>query len=177
MIRIGFIAFSGLALLSVFMPAKAAAVEVGDRVTTVELRNLDNKAAKVAGLGKKVVVLFYLDPDVRGQNKPFHKDLIQAKLDPQKHVRMAVVNLKDTTKPHKPLLKMFAKRSAKVKCVVRADLDHSLAKSWKLGNCDQQEVTLIIGKDQHIKYLKRGLMTPTERKEALALVRGLIARK
>ncbi|MBW2737065.1 MAG: hypothetical protein JRH20_32185, partial [Deltaproteobacteria bacterium] len=115
MIHMGFIALSGFALISVLLPANATAAQVGDRVATVQVRNLDNKAANVPDLGKKVVVLFYLDPDVRGQNKPFHKDLIQAKLSPQKHTRMAVVNLKDTTKPHKPLLGMFAKRSAKMK--------------------------------------------------------------
>ena len=47
--------------------------------------------------------------------------------------------------------------------------------SWKLGDCNEKDVVIIVGTDKKVKYLKMGKMSVGEQKKTLALIKKLMA--
>jgi predicted transcriptional regulator len=169
----GVFVFSAATLVS----SVALAIRVGDVVAAVEVRDANDNPATIPELGAKVITLFYTDPDVKDQNEPF-RDLLKAQnLDPAKVRGVGVVNMKDTWKPN------FAIRGAvrdKLKkfplAVILTDPDHVLKNSWNLGDCDEKDVVVIIGKDRRVAFFKAGKLDSAEMEQALRIVRDLMTK-
>jgi predicted transcriptional regulator len=155
----------------------ALAIRVGDVVGPVAVRDANDHPTSITELGTKVIVLFYTDPDVKDQNEPFRELLKSKNFNPAQLRGMGVVNMKDTWKPD------FAIRAAvrdKLKkfpdAVILTDPDRALQKAWSLGDCDDKDVVIIIGKDRKVAYFKAGKLEPAEMEQALGIIKGLMAR-
>jgi predicted transcriptional regulator len=154
----------------------ALALNVGDTVSSVEIRDANNKPAWIPDIGKKVVTVFYTDPDAKDQNEPFRDMLKAAKLDDTKSRGMGVVNLKDTWKPNFLVRKMVRAKIEKFKKLILTDVDHTLKKKWNLGVTDDKDIVIVVGKDRKVKLFKTGAMSEAEKVAGLKLIKELIAK-
>jgi predicted transcriptional regulator len=165
----------GVAALVLVCPA-ALALSVGERVSSVQIRDANNKPAWIPDIGKKVITLFYTDPDVKDQNEPFRDLLKAASLDATRYRGIGVANLKDTWKPNFIIRKIIRGKIEKFKALILTDTDHTLKRAWNLGDCNEKDVAIIIGKDQKVHFLKAGALTDAERQRALALIKQLMTK-
>jgi hypothetical protein len=169
----------GLALfaLALVWPAdRALALEVGQTVSTVWLKDGSNRPAAIPDLGKKVLVLFYTDPDVKDQNEPFRDALLAQHLDAGRHRGVGVANMKDTWLPNWIIRRAVRQKAAKFKSLILTDPDHLLRKAWDLGDCNGKDVLIIVGKDRRVAFFKPGKLTDEEVRRAVQLVKDLIQR-
>jgi predicted transcriptional regulator len=164
----------GAILITTLIPLGAMALGVGDTVSSVQVKDANNNPAWIPDIGKKVISLFYTDPDVKDQNETFREQLKAQKFDETRYRGMGVANLKDTWKPNFVIRKIIRGKIEKFKSLILTDIDHTLRDKWKLGDCNEKDVVIIIGKDRKVKYIKAGPMSEPERKRALQLVAELI---
>lgn len=154
----------------------AHAAKVGHELPSPPVRDVDDKPSKIPDFGKKVLAVFYTDPDVKDQNEPFRDKLKAASPDMTRYRGLGIVNLDDTWMPNFAIRKVIRNKIRKFNAVILTDPDHLVQKAWKLGECNGKDVVLIIGADKRLKYIKAdGAMSVAEQKRALALVRRLIA--
>lgn len=162
-----------LALALFSLPVFAASV--GQVLANVEIRDANNAPASVPNLGKKVLTIFYTDPDVSDLNDPFADALNAAKLPTETFQGIGVANLKDTWLPSSLIRAIVRKKIEKYDSVILTDPGHLLPTAWGLGDCNEQSVVLVIDKAAKLRYMKREAMTPAEIESGLALVKKLIA--
>ena len=164
--------------LGVFLLASSPvwALKVGDTAVNIKVRDANDKAASIPDLGKKVLALFYTDPDVKDQNEPFRNMMKAAKLDKSKYRGLGIVNLKDTWKPNFLIRKIIRGKIEKFKSVILTDPGHLLKNKWKLGDCNEKDVVIIIGKDAKVKYIKKSALNKNEMKKTLGLIKELMAK-
>jgi predicted transcriptional regulator len=166
-------ALLGLGLL---LPCGTArALEVGQQVTTVEVRDANDEPATIPDLGSKVLALFYTDPDAKDENEPFRELLKANKLDKSQYRGLGVVNLKDSWKPDGIIRSMVRKKIEKFKSLILTDASNKLAKTWNLGDCNDQDLVIIIDRKATVRYLTRKPMSKAQQQETLELVKKLIA--
>jgi predicted transcriptional regulator len=164
----------GAILITTLIPTLAIAINVGDTVSSVQVRDANNNPASIPDIGNKVISLFYTDPDVKDQNEKFREDLKARKFDQAKYRGMGVANLKDTWKPNFIIRKIIRGKMEKFKSLILTDTDHTLKNKWNLGDCNEKDVVLIIGKDKKVKYFKAGPMSEAERKRGVQIVADLL---
>lgn len=164
-----------LAALALSPGLALADVAVGTRISNVTLRDARDKPAAIPDLGKKVLTIFYADPDVKGQNERFGELLERANFDRAQHRRVGVVNMKDTWKPSFLIRKMIRSKVKTFKSTVLMDPAHQLKQAWKLGKTNGAVVVLVIGSDRKVKFVKRGAMSSSERTSTLELIKTLLA--
>jgi hypothetical protein len=160
-----------------FVSSIALATRVGDIVGAVEVRDANGSPAPVPELGAKVVAVFYTDPDVKDQNEPF-RDLLKAQsFDQTKFRGIGVVNMKDTWKPDFAIRRAVREKLKKFPLsVILTDPDHELKNKWGLGDCDDKDVVIIVGKDRRIAFFKAGKLDAAEMQQALGVIKSLMAK-
>ena len=146
----GVIAMLGLS------PARAAAAEVSDLLPNVELRDGSDKPAPIPDLGVKVLALFYTDADVKDMNDPLADAIKARKFDEQRYRGMGIVNLADSKAPNFLIRRAVREKIEKYKTTILADPDRLLAATWKLGECNNTSVFILLGKDGRVQHLQRG---------------------
>ena len=164
----------GAILITAMVPARAMALNVGDTVSSVQVRDANNEPAWIPDIGKKVISLFYTDPDVKDQNEKFREELKAKNFDKNKYRGMGVANLKDTWKPNFIIRKIIRGKMEKFKSLILTDVDHTLKNKWNLGDCNEKDVVIIIGKDRKVKYFKPGPMSDADRQKAMQIVIDLL---
>ncbi len=165
---------AGLALLALSTPAHA--LKVGDSVKSIKVKDAQDNPARMPDVGKKVLTIFYTDPDVKDQNEPFRDMLKAAKLDKSKYRGYGVVNLKDTWKPNFIIRRVIRSKIKKFKSTILTDPSRELKNKWRLGDCNEKDVVIVVGTDKKVKYIKMGKMSVGEQKKTLALLKKLIAK-
>jgi len=171
---VGALVLLGLALL--WPIAAARALQVGQTVQSVWVKDSNDRPAAIPDVGKKVLTIFYTDPDVKEQNEPF-RDLLKAEnLDKNKYRGLGVVNMKDTWKPNVFIRRVVRQKEAKFNSLILTDPDHTLKKAWDLGDCNEKDIAIIIGKDRKVYFIKAGKLTPDEMKKGLQLIKELMAK-
>ena len=153
----------------------AWALSVNDTVRNVQLRDAEDEPLKIPNLGKKVLTVFYTDPDEADQNDPFADLLKAAKLPKEKYQGIGVANLKDTWKPNFAIRAMVRRKIKKYNSTILTDPEHLLKKAWKLGDCNETSLVIILGPDKKVHFIKRGKMSKGDMDTALAKINELIA--
>jgi len=159
----------------VLLGFRAEALKVGDKVKTVKVKDANDNPAWIPDIGRKIVTLFYTDPDEKDMNEPFRNRLKAAKLDKRYYRGMGVANLKDTWKPNWIIRSIIRRKIKKFKSLILTDTDHTLKRRWRLGNCNDKDVVIVIGKDRRVKYIKKYKMSSAAQAKTLKLVKRLIA--
>lgn len=131
------------------------AASVGQAVSSIEVKDSNNDPKWIPDIGKKVVTIFYVDPDAKDVSDPL-ADAIKAKKFKKAVYRgVGITNLKDTWMPNALIRVMIRKKEKKYNTKILTDSDRTLSKKWGLGSCDDLCLFLIIGKDKKIKYIKK----------------------
>jgi predicted transcriptional regulator len=149
-------AASAIALCLALSPFAASAAEVGDTLQNVELRDAANKRAKLPDLGAKVLAVFYTDADEKDMNDPLADAIKARKFDEQRYRGLGIVNLVDSKAPNFLIRKAVRDKIAKYKAPILTDPDRLLAKAWKLGDCNNTSVVILIGTDGKVVHTQRG---------------------
>ena len=151
------------------------AAKIGVSIETITVRDIHNKPAKIPEIGKKVIALFYTDPDESNMNETF-RDLLKAENFPKdKYAGIGIVNMKAAPwKPNSLIRMMIKVKINKYKSTILTDSNYSLKEKWKLGNCNDKDICIIIGTDKKIKYIYKDKMDTLEIKKALKILKKLI---
>lgn len=169
---------TGIGLSAIFLCLAIiplTAIQVGQTVNNVHIRDANDQPAWIPDLGRKVITIFYTDPDVKDQNDPFADMLKAAKL-PKKYYRgVGVANLKDTWKPSSIIRVFVRQKIKKYKSTILTDPDHLLKKAWRLGDCNEKSVVVVIDRNRTVRFVKKGALSGAERKSTFDLIKKLIA--
>lgn len=138
------------------------ALTVGEKVTDIQLRDASDNPSKIPDFGKKVLVIFYTDPDVADQNDLLADRLKKEKFPDVNYRGMGIVNMKDTWKPNFAIRMVVRKKIEKYDSTILTDPGYLLKNSWKLGDCDEKSVVMLVDKQSTIRYLKPGALNGKE---------------
>lgn len=162
-------------LAATLFAVPALAADVGQEVKDVQLADgLTGKATGFPGFGEKVLSVFYTDADVADMNDPLADALKDAKLDESKYAGIGVANLKDSKAPNFIIRSVVKGKVEKYNSVILNDDDHLLRKAWGLGDCNNNSVVLIIGKDKKVHHVQRGEIRGKDIDTIVALVKKLM---
>jgi uncharacterized protein len=156
------------------LEAGSWALKVGEVISSVQVKDANDAPAIIPDVGKKVITLFYTDPDVKDQNEPFRDVLKAQNLDKSKYRWLGVVNMKDTWKPNFAIRKIVRGKIEKFKSLILTDPDHALRDKWALGDCNEKDVVIVIGKDRKVYYMKNGPMNSNEIQSTVKLIKDLM---
>jgi predicted transcriptional regulator len=147
-----------IALLTILFAAGllyAQTISIGKVVTTVKIQNPENVPTTIPGIGQKMVVIFYTDPDNKDVNEPLTEAIKAKKYPINKYVGVGIANCADSWMPNSMIRYVGRQKQAKYpNSVIMIDNDHILAKAWGLGDCNDIGYVILIGKDSKIKFAK-----------------------
>ena len=130
---------------------------------------VDGSAWNSSMLKGKVSVLFYVDPDKKGDNDKFIDALHQKQYDRTKYGSVAIINLKATWLPNFAIeKKLKAKQKEFPHTVYAKDKTKYLVKEWELA--DDSANVLIFDKQGKLLYQHTGEMSKEDMQKAFALI-------
>lgn len=149
------------------------AAAIGQVVSTVQIMDAYKKPVSIPHIGSTVVAVFYNDYEGADVNDPCADVLKNAKLDEKKFYSCGIANLKDNPMwLADGIVRLVVKgKVEKYKTDIFIDKNHALKNAWNLGDCDNGSMTIIIGRDRKIKYLKK----VTTKAESAAVAPAVLA--
>jgi predicted transcriptional regulator len=158
--------FTAVMLFSV----SAEAQSLPRRVRNVEVQDLDAQKARLPWWGEKNLMIFYVDPDVPKQNDEFITHIEETKRLAGPNIEgFGIINLKDTTFPSSVVRQIADARTAKNGATILCDPDHWLSSAWRLGDCNDSFVIMLINKQGQLVYIHKGEMSKEEQEKFLAV--------
>ena len=158
------------ALLLIFAAAmlfsvSAEAQSLPRRVRNVEVQDLDAKKARLPWWGEKNLLIFYVDPDVPKQNDEFITHIETTKRLAGPNIEgFGIVNLKDSwyPVPNSVIRQIAESRTAKNGATILCDPDHWFSSAWRLGDCNDMFVIMLVNKAGELLYIHKGEMSKEE---------------
>ena len=158
------------ALLFVFAAAmlfsvSAEAQSLPRRVRNVEVQDLNAQKVRLPWWGEKNLMIFYVDPDVPKQNDAFITHIEETKRLAGPNIEgFGIVNLKDSwyPVPDSVIRQIAESRTAKNGATILCDPDHWFSSAWRLGDCDDMFVILLVNKAGELVYISKGEMSEEE---------------
>ena len=163
------------ALLLVFAAAmlfsvSAEAQSLPRRVRNVEVQTLDAAKARLPWWGEKNLMIFYVDPDVPKQNHEFITWMEESKRLAGPNIEgFGIINLKDTAYPSSVVRQIADARTAKNGATILCDPDHWLTSAWRLGDCNDCFVIMLVNKEGQLVYIHKGVMSKEEQEKFIAV--------
>ena len=124
--------------------------QVGEKVFSVNILNMNNDTVALPMLGQKNLLIFYADPSHPGQNKTFRDYFKTHPVSGLEITSYGIVNLAAAPMLPNALIKRMA---------------------WKLPGANNNFTVIFINKNQVIEFYKAGQLTPEEQEQVIALVR------
>ncbi len=142
----------------------AKTLKVGDKVESITIMDANNKPIIIPDLGKKMVLIFYPDPDNAKGNKEFSDAMKKTDFPLKYFMCMGIVNLKDAPIYPDWLLRIVIRRELAThhKAVIYTDPDRRLAKAWGMGDCNNKFVVILIDQNRRVLLYKKTRMTRQE---------------
>ena len=151
---------------------KAVAEPLPHKVEDMELVDLHNKVTKLPMWGEKHLLIFYVDPDRHAQNNAFTVELEENKAAASDKIYgFGVINLKDTWLPNGVIRTLARKRTEKNKATIISDVDRSLATKWKLGDCNNQFIIMLVTKEGELVFCKKGAFSEADKAEFYEMIK------
>ena len=158
------------ALLLIFAAAmlfsvRAEAQSLPRRVRNVEVQDLDANKARLPWWGEKNLLIFYVDPDVPKQNDEFITHIETTKRLAGPNIEgFGIVNLKDSwyPVPNSVIRQIAESRTAKNGATILCDPDHWFSSAWRLGDCNDMFVIMLVNKAGELLYIHKGEMSKEE---------------
>jgi hypothetical protein len=138
-------------------------------VRNVELQSLDGDKARIPSWGEKNLMIFYVDPDVPKQNHEFITQIEKdGTLAGPEILGFGIVNLKDTAFPSNVVRQIADARTARNGATIICDPDHWLSSAWRLGDCNDCFVIMLVDKTGQLVYIHKGEMSKEEQQKFIA---------
>ena len=148
----------------------AEAQSLPRRVRNVEVQDLDAQKARLPWWGEKNLMIFYVDPDVPKQNDEFITHIESTKRLAGPNIEgFGIVNLKDSwyPVPNSVIRQIAESRTAKNGATILCDPDHYISSAWRLGDCNNQFVIMLVTRDCELVYVHKGEMDEAEQQRFL----------
>lgn len=152
------------------------AATVGQVLTDVQVKDSNNNPSAITDFGKKVIIIFYVDPDKDQLNTPLQDAVDKKKYPDAKFNGVGIVNLKDTWLPNSAIRFMIRREEKKYNTKILTDPARIIPGAWGLGDCNDTGVVLVIGKDKKLHYIFKGGARGPEIDKVLKLIEGLIGK-
>lgn len=145
--------------------------QVGEKVSSVKILNVDNDIVSIPFLGEKNLLIFYVDPGRPRQNHTFRDYFKTHPINSPNIVSYGIINLAAAPLLSNSLIRKKAIREAgKVNGKIYFDPDNALADGWNLPNADKNFAILFVSKQRVIEFYKAGKLTPGEQTNVLDLI-------
>ena len=125
--------------------------QVGEKVFSVNILNMNNDTVALPMLGQKNLLIFYADPSHPGQNKTFRDYFKTHPVSGLEITSYGIVNLAAAPMLPNALIKRMALKEVK--------------------GTNNNFTVIFINKNQVIEFYKAGQLTPEEQEQVIALVR------
>lgn len=144
------------------------------KVRNVEVQDLDAQKARLPWWGEKNLLIFYVDPEVPKQNHDFITYLEETgRVEGPNIVGFGIVNLKDAVYPNNVVRKIADARTAKNGATILCDPDHYISSAWRLGDCNNMFVIMLVNKAGELVYIHKGEMSEEEQQKFIAAAEPL----
>ena len=138
-------------------------------VRNVEVQDLDAKKARLPYWGQKNLLIFYVDPEVPKQNHDFITYLEESgRVAGPNIVGFGIVNLKDAVYPNSLVRQIADARTAKNGATILCDPDHWISSAWRLGDCNNCFVIMLVNKQGQLVFAHKGEMTKADQERFIA---------
>lgn len=120
----------------------------------IKLLDVNEKSAYTPNIGEKVLLIYYVDPDVYEIYTPIANEVKKKKYQSKDFQNIAIMNLKDTWVPNF-LIMSELKKSQKKDPVskILIDKNYSFAKALNISIPDDSIEIIVVGKDSKIKFI------------------------
>ena len=136
------------------------------KVRNVEVQDLDAKKARLPWWGEKNLLIFYVDPEVPKQNHEFITYIEETGRVQGPNIEgFGIVNLKDAIYPNDVVRKIADARTAKNGATILCDPDHYISSAWRLGDCNNMFVIMLVNKAGELVYVHKGEMNEAEQQK------------
>jgi predicted transcriptional regulator len=144
------------------------------KVRNVEVQDLDAQKARLPWWGEKNLLIFYVDPEVPKQNHDFITWLEETGRVAGPNIEgFGIVNLKDAVYPNNMVRKIADARTAKNGATILCDPDHYISSAWRLGDCNNMFVIMLVNKAGELVYIHKGEMSEEEQQRFIAAAEPL----
>ena len=155
-----------LAFALVGFALSAEAQALPRKVRNVEVQDLDAKKARLPWWGEKNLLIFYVDPEVPKQNHEFITSIEETGRVQGPNIEgFGIVNLKDAIYPNDVVRKIADARTAKNGATILCDPDHYISSAWRLGDCNNMFVIMLVNKAGELVYVHKGEMNEAEQQK------------
>jgi len=129
-------------------------ITIGQPLSCILLKNTENKSMEIPEIGKKVVIVFYTDPDCKDINDALSEAIGKGGFK-DKIAGIGISNCADSWIPDAIIMKGALKKEKQFPgSVLLIDQDHLLSREWGLGNCNNTSIVIVLGQDRKIRYFK-----------------------
>jgi predicted transcriptional regulator len=130
------------------------ALSVNQSLSNLSIKDANDRPASIPDFGSKVLTIFYNDAEASDLSDSM-SDALKAKNYPESKTRgIGIANLKDSVAPNWLIRHIVKNKIAKYNSTILTDSDLTVARSWKLGDCNNKSICIVIGKDSKVKYMK-----------------------
>lgn len=144
---------------------------IGSKVKQTKIRNSENEPTDIPELGKKVLLIFYVDPDHSNQNKKFRENLEKNQIHSPNIFSFGIVNLKDAPLlPNGIVRSMIRSKVKQTGAQIYTDPDYSLRDAWNLGDVNDKFTLIIVDKDCKIVFLSKGELSQNQIDEFYSVI-------
>ena len=163
-----------LVIASMTFTMSAEAQSLPRKVRNVEVQDLDAKKARLPWWGEKNLLIFYVDPEVPKQNHDFITYIEETGRVAGPNIEgFGIVNLKDAVYPNNVVRKIADARTAKNGATILCDPDHYISSAWRLGDCNNMFVIMLVNKAGELVYVHKGEMSEEEQQKFIAAAEPL----
>ena len=154
-----------LILASITLSICAEAQSLPRKVRNVEVQDLDAKKARLPWWGEKNLLIFYVDPEVPRQNHDFITHIEETGRVQGPNIEgFGIVNLKDAVYPNNIVRQIADARTAKNGATILCDPDHYISSAWRLGDCNNMFVIMLVNKAGELVFVQKGEMNEEDQK-------------
>lgn len=158
-----------IAIAAFTFTVSAEAQSLPRKVRNVEVQDLDTNKARLPWWGEKNLLIFYVDPEVPKQNHDFITHIEETGRVQGPNIEgFGIVNLKDAVYPNSLVRKIADARTAKNGATILCDPDHYISSAWRLGDCDNMFVIMLVNKAGELVYVHKGEMSEEEQQRFIA---------
>ena len=154
-----------LLLASITLSICTEAQSLPRKVRNVEVQDLDAKKARLPWWGEKNLLIFYVDPEVPRQNHDFITYIEETGRVQGPNIEgFGIVNLKDAVYPNNLVRQIADARTAKNGATILCDPDHYISSAWRLGDCNNMFVIMLVNKAGELVFVHKGEMNEEDQK-------------
>ncbi|MBO5832912.1 MAG: hypothetical protein J6Q95_06430 [Alistipes sp.] len=152
-----------LAIATFTLSITAEAQTLPRKIRNVEVQDLDAKKARLPWWGEKNLLIFYVDPEVPKQNHDFICWLEETGRVQGPNIEgFGIVNLKDAIYPNNIVRQIADARTAKNGATILCDPDHYISSAWRLGDCNNMFVIMLVNKAGELVFMHKGEMSEAD---------------